>query len=188
MAWYDYINPAKGAVAAAGPLTAAWSAGEKALGGSKSNDGLLKDQLAGRNPWKNETGRQWFDLLQEQRATALGQRPSLAEMQYRGAMGDAQASLQSAAAGTRRPGVMRASMQQQANLGQGMASGLAQAGLQERMAAQQQYMAGLQGAGQLDQQQNETWLRLMGILQGKPPTPTAWDRLASLAPFASAAI
>lgn len=152
-------------------------------GDSVSNPKSVKEAMAQRSPWTNQTGKQWYDLLDQQRAAAYGQTPSLAEAQYRQASGDTQAALRGAAAGTNRPGMMRASLQQQANVGQGMASGLAQAGLQERMANQQAYMDGLKGAGMVEGRDQSAWIQLAQILNGKPADPSTWDRIAAMAPL-----
>ncbi len=146
---------------------------------------LADENLKGRSPWTNTTGRQWHELVQNQRAAALGQGPSLAQQQYRQAMGDTQAALQSAGRASGRPGAMRAAMQQQANLGQGMASGLMQAGLQERQQAEQSYMAGLQGATAVEASEADTWMELLRSRMNIPTSPNKFDRFASVLPYLS---
>lgn len=153
------------------------------LGGSSAGSADVKEQLKKRSPWANTTGKKWYELLDAQRAQAFGEAPSLAEAQYRQAQGDTQAALRSAAAGTNRPGMMRASLQQQANVGQGMATGVAQARLQERLAAQAAYAEALKGAGMVEGRDQSTWVQLAQILNGKPAEPSTWDRVAAMAPL-----
>lgn len=150
---------------------------------NQENRSRADEWMKGRTPWNNSTRPNWHELVNMQRSRALGLQPSLAEAQYKQAMGDTQAALYSAGNATTRPGAMRAAMQQQANLGQGMAAGLAQAGMQERAADQQSYAAGLQGLGAVESEEADRLMQLLQARLGIAPSPSKWDRAASAFPL-----
>jgi len=100
--------------------------------------------LWGQGQGYQQANQALINMLQGQ---ANGTGPSLAQMQYRQASDNAmkqQQAFAASAAPQNQAMAARLASQNMGNIGQGMASGLAQAGLQERMAA----------AGQLGQQIN----------------------------------
>lgn len=112
-----------------------------------------RDRLGGllgnRSPF---AGNEWGALIDQLTQRANGQGPSLAGMQYRQAMQDTTSNLSSMAQGSGNPMAARQALIQQGRVGQGMASGLAQADIQERQAAQSALQNALGSRDQLNQQ------------------------------------
>lgn len=139
--------------------------------------GELDSYLSNMRAGVSSVGSTQYDrgmnpLLNQLRNQAMGQGPSLAQEQFR--MANSQAlQNQLAMSRGRNQGMARQAGVNMANIGQNMASGLAQAGLQERNQAGQQFM---QGTGM---QQNNELARnqqYLAALQLKLSQPTGWDK------------
>lgn len=118
-------------------------------------------------------GRGMEPLLEQLRLQSQGQGPFMAEEQYRRANSQAMRN-QLALSRGRNPGIARQAGVNMASLDAGMAQGLTQAGIQERMQAGSQLM---QGTGM--QQQNEL-ARNQQYLAALLSQPSAWERFMQL--------
>jgi hypothetical protein len=164
--------------------------------GREQTKGMIKGYLGepGRGPFvgANPYEGGWKSLIEQLQGQANGTGPSLAGAQYNRAAQDQQAAIGSLARGAARPGATRAAMMQQARVGQGLASGSAEAVLQEQNAARGQLGAALSGAGQASFQRDaanqQGWLTLLasqlGIegaelaqLQAEANSPTGFERM-----------
>lgn len=153
-----------------------------AIGGLFKDGQRLTPQQAGFTPGMpgyqdlmNEVGQmqqqggyydqQYQDYINGLRDMAQGRGTSLAEQQYKQASADAGRQVSTLAASGRGPAGMaqRQAMQQQAQIGTGLAQGSAQARLQEQMMAQQQLGGAIQGADASRQQRE---LELMKLKYG----------------------
>lgn len=107
----------------------------------------IQSQLAGQSPFASQN---WNGLINQLQTRANGQN-SLAQQNYNMANQSTINSIGSLARGTGSPGAAQSAMQQQANVGQGQAAGLALAGTQEQQADQQALSSALSNRDQLNQ-------------------------------------
>lgn len=99
----------------------------------------LGGMLQGQSPFAS---KDWGGLISQLQARASGQGPSVAQMQYQQAMGNANNQLSGMAHGGGSPAAFRQAAIEQGRTGQGLAQGSALARTQEMQAAQ----GSLQGA------------------------------------------
>ena len=95
--------------------------------------GLTSGLLGDRNPY---AGAEWGGLIKQLQDQAAGNGPSVAEQAYSRAQGDTTAALASMAQGSASPAAARQAQIQRQRVGQGMASGLAEARTGEMLAGQ----------------------------------------------------
>lgn len=100
----------------------------------------LGTMLQGQSPY---AGSEWGGLVSQLQARASGSAPSVAQMQYQQAMGHMSSQLAGAAHGGAGPGAFHQAAIQAGQAGQGMASGVAQARVNEMQGAQGQLSSAL---------------------------------------------
>lgn len=160
---------APGAVPGA-PMGGLFGAGANALRGQQARQNptlphfdedrqRTMDMLNGRSAF---AGNEWGGLINQLTGQMTGAN-SLAQMQYRQASQDTTSQLSSLSRGSASPAAARQAMIQQGRVGQGLASGLAQAGTQERMAASQ---ALTQALSSRDQINSNAYLDILGAQLG----------------------